>query len=231
MTVTDAEDCHLNGQFSCFVQFLLAGFAFSSLIYKFSREKPQRPLQIFRLDVMKMAIGGGTSHVLNLIFSTAWGSETANPCVWFFLGVVVDSTLGVLLCYLMLEIAEWYGSKQGVHVRGSYGDPIEIEKWGVQCFFWTLIVILAKMVTAMMMYLDADWWMALGNWMLSPWQHMPRIELVVAVLITPFLCNVFAFWVTDSFLKGLIDDQLKNHAFYAPLNYEENEEDKHRTPL
>ena len=49
---------------------------------KFSREKPQRPLQIFRLDVMKMAIGGGTSHVLNLIFSTAWGSETANPCVW-----------------------------------------------------------------------------------------------------------------------------------------------------
>jgi hypothetical protein len=30
----------------------------------------------------------------------------------------------------------------GVHVRGSYGDPIEMPKWGVQCFFWTLIVIL-----------------------------------------------------------------------------------------
>lgn len=49
----------------------------------------------------------------------------------------------------------------------------------------------------------------------SPWQKMPRVELVIAVLITPFLCNVFAFWVTDSFLKG----KLHNHETCVVCTY------------
>ena len=29
------------------------------------------------------------------------------------------------------------------------------------------------------------------------------MELVVAMLIAPFLFNVFSFWIIDSFLKGM----------------------------
>eukprot|EP00658_Telonema_sp_P-2_P008087 TRINITY_DN1302_c0_g1_i1.p1 TRINITY_DN1302_c0_g1~~TRINITY_DN1302_c0_g1_i1.p1 ORF type:complete len:245 (-),score=52.15 TRINITY_DN1302_c0_g1_i1:250-984(-) len=205
MSITIEGDCHLNSSFSCLIQFLLAIFAFSSLIYKYSVEEPQRPFRIFQLDAGKMAIGGGTSHILNLVFSMAWSDKSANPCVWFFLGVIVDSTVGIFLCYVLLEVAECYGAKRGIHVRGSYGDPISMQRWGVQCFFWAGIVILSKLLTTMMLYVDAGWWTKIGNSMLSPWEKMPRMELVVAVLITPFMCNVFAFWVMDSFLQGLVE--------------------------
>lgn len=221
MTITQVQDCHLNGTFSCVVQFFLAFFAFSSLIYKYSVEIPQRPFRTFQLDAGKMAIGGGTSHVLNLIFSQAWADDEVNPCVWFFIGVILDSTAGVFLCYLLLEVAEYQGSKRGIHVRGSYGDPISYERWGVQCFFWTLIVILAKVITTVIIYTDASWFMQVGNAMLSPWQKMPRVELVIAVLITPFLCNVFAFWVTDSFLKGLVEKTVG----YSKLAFDDGDEE------
>lgn len=39
--------CKLMDGFGIFIQLLLAAFAFSTLIYKRQREKPQRPLRIW----------------------------------------------------------------------------------------------------------------------------------------------------------------------------------------
>jgi len=194
--------CSLTDAFSTFVQFTLAVFAFSSLIYKYTTEKPQRPLQVWKLDTLKLALGGGMSHFLNLVFALTFEDKNTNPCVWYFLGCLMDSTAGVLLCYILLEVFERAGKTSGIHVRGSYGDPPCLQRWGVQVFFWIIIVIIAKMVVVVVMDVNETWWTRLGQYILSPVSFNPKVELVVAMLIAPFLCNVMAFWIYDSFLQG-----------------------------
>lgn len=198
-----AHACSLTDAFSGFVQFLLAVFAFSSLIYKYTTEKPQRPLKVWQLDTLKMALGGGTSHFLNVVFALAFEDKNTNPCVWFFLGVLMDSTVGVLFCYLLLELFERAGSASGVHVRGSYGDPPSLQRWGVQVFFWIVIVIISKLLVTTILYIDENWWTEAGQHILAPVSFSPKVELILAMLIAPFLCNVLAFWIIDSFLKGV----------------------------
>jgi len=185
------------------VQFLLAMLAFSSLIYKYTTERPQRPLKVWQLDTLKLAIGGGTSHFMNLVFALAFEDDNTNPCVWYFLGCLMDSTVGVLLCYLLMEAFERAGKASDIQVRGSYGDPPSLTRWGVQVFFWVLIVIMAKIIVTLMLYVDEAWWTHAGQCILAPVAFNAKVELVTAMLVAPFMCMVFSFWIIDSFLKGV----------------------------
>ena len=90
-----------------------------TLAYKRSREKPMRPWQIWyahskfaysevrnrqlvngrMFDVSKQVAGQMFVHGLNLFISDIAADHTSgNPCVLYFLNILIDTTLGEYLC-------------------------------------------------------------------------------------------------------------------------------------
>lgn len=63
------------------------------------------------LDVSKQFIGAGTVHFLNLGISYLAGRPANGPpsnlCVWYFLSLLIDTTLGIAILWFWLRILEW----------------------------------------------------------------------------------------------------------------------------
>jgi hypothetical protein len=99
--------CHLVDGFAIVVQVLMAILAFSSLLYKRHIEDPKRPILIWALDTSKQAIAASLVHISNIglsIVSSWLGHREGNPCVWYFLNLALDTTVGVYLLYLFIIV-------------------------------------------------------------------------------------------------------------------------------
>jgi hypothetical protein len=111
----------------------------ASLVVKRHLEKRKRPWRIWMWDVGKQMTGQAVIHGLNLLVSLdAWlvlisqisnvvaGAAESNPCSLYFLNVLLDTTIGVLVFYVFLKGLTWlltaFMGKEGF-VSGQYGNP------------------------------------------------------------------------------------------------------------
>lgn len=58
-------------------------------------------------------------------------------------------------------------------------------------------MVIVKLLTTLIIQMDA--WENVKDFVLSPFAN-PKIELIVVMLIIPFVVNILIFWVTDNFL-------------------------------
>ncbi|EIE91141.1 hypothetical protein RO3G_15852 [Rhizopus delemar RA 99-880] len=130
--------CKLMDTFGITVQLCLAATAFSSLIYKRQREKPQRPLRIWGFDVTKQLVGGIIVHSLNVLAA-------------IFFGVTPEEGLG------------WTGFQSGI-----YGEPPfkeQFKKWSKQLSVYIVSLILMKVIVVVLFHL-CPWISDIGDWVL-----------------------------------------------------------------
>merc|ERR1719386_60136 len=75
------------------------------LLFKFSRDKV-RTFKEFSLDSSKQIFGAGWIHVLNLAFAEKLeeNMDTGDQCEWYWVNIMVDTTLGVLVEYGLLHL-------------------------------------------------------------------------------------------------------------------------------
>ncbi|KAI5791960.1 vacuolar membrane protein-domain-containing protein [Geopyxis carbonaria] len=71
--------CDLLGGFALFVQGALGALALLVLIWKRSREHPQRPLLVWFMDVSKQVIGAVLVHIANLLLSLLSSGSFIEP--------------------------------------------------------------------------------------------------------------------------------------------------------
>ena len=102
------EDCSIVGVAGLLVQLSLAFLSFSVLIIKRQCEEPPRPWKIWALDTSKQVISQILAHFINLIISLAltYEDNTNDNCLWYFITNVLDNTIGVLICVLILRWLE-----------------------------------------------------------------------------------------------------------------------------
>ena len=148
-------ECSLFGWFGGIVQLSLGALCISSLIcnihaVKRYQETPRRPWAIFLLvspiqDISKQVFSALLAHSINLASSEMIG--TGNPCVWYFVNIMLDTTIGVLMSYLMLRTMEylirdffWFN-----FFCGKYYDEKEerfhMVSWSIQVITLSLIHI------------------------------------------------------------------------------------------
>ncbi|KAI8926283.1 vacuolar membrane protein-domain-containing protein [Entophlyctis helioformis] len=96
--------------FAIVVQVLLATIALGSLFIKRWRERPQRPLLVWAMDTSKQALAASMVHFVNVFVSSISGIDaegregrSTNPCVWYFLNLGLDTTIGVGILYVFLK--------------------------------------------------------------------------------------------------------------------------------
>ena len=159
MEVEESEErCELLGNFGVIVQIILGCLSFTVLIFKRVCEHPKRSWKIWALvlyivnqDVSKQAFSALLAHGLNLLLAIILSSQNANDeCVWYFINTIFDTTIGVIICYLILKLLE----KISLHCNvksfktGEYYDPktgiVDYSAWRFQFFAWGGIVIIVK---------------------------------------------------------------------------------------
>ncbi|KAI8639254.1 vacuolar membrane protein-domain-containing protein [Parasitella parasitica] len=205
----DEKSCQLLDGFGILIQFLLAFTALLTLIYKRSKETPQRPLQIWALDVSKQFFGAGMIHFINIAISYYASKPTSGPttnlCVWYFLNVGIDTTFGIVLLWvwftLLMNAFEKFNFNVGE--TGEYGPPPlsrMIWPWMRQMS----VFLLAQIVTKACLYeivINSPWLFWLGELCISWARQDPKIQVVFVMLIFPLIMNAMQFWLTDTILK------------------------------
>ncbi|RHZ68931.1 hypothetical protein Glove_292g51 [Diversispora epigaea] len=207
MVDNDDNNCVLLDKFAIFVQIVLAAIALSTLIYKRHRERPQRPLRIWLYDVSKQVIGACMMHSLNIIFSYFSGSTAnTNPCVWYFLNIFVDCTLGVFILYILLNIVQILLISVGIKgvKSGDYDQPPRVRWWLMQTIVFVLCLFIMKLIV-ILIFRVMPFLFNVGKWLMGWTLNDRKLQVVFVMLIFPLIMNIVQFWLVDQVIKKKLE--------------------------
>ncbi|KAI0751126.1 vacuolar membrane protein-domain-containing protein [Daedaleopsis nitida] len=201
----DRRSCRLLGPTALIVQGLMGVLVILSLVYKRHRETPKRPWRIWLFDVSKQIIGQMFVHGVNVLISDVVAHlSTANACVLYFLNILLDTTIGVGLIYLILQVAT-YVLTEKLHLKGFesgvYGTPPSINYWSRQAAVYVFALTTMKLlVVALFAALPAIF--DLGEWLLAFLGTSDAAQVIFTMGLFPILMNILQFWLIDSIVKG-----------------------------
>tara|TARA_B100001057_G_scaffold491436_1_gene581675 strand:+ start:198 stop:938 length:741 start_codon:yes stop_codon:yes gene_type:complete len=200
------DECQLlNNLLSYFIQLFLGIVAISSLIFKRHIENPKRPWTIWACDVSKQLVGGFCVHCTNILVSELLKGE-GDECAWYFINFFIDCTFGVCIVYLVHDgicyfaKKEWKDDTVLSHI-GTYGNPPQLKIWFIQISVYLFALLINKIIVASLLYVLKKQMIDFGNWLFEPLQSHPNTELVVVMILCPWLLTTFQFWVFDHLLK------------------------------
>ncbi|KRX41848.1 Vacuolar protein sorting-associated protein 11 -like protein [Trichinella murrelli] len=191
-----AED--LVDSYGLSIQLILATLAFASLIVKRLLEPKQtrRPWTIWFFDTSKQAVGSSVIHAMNIFLA---GVFRGDPCTWYFVSFLLDSTLGLLIIYTGVKLVTAAAScrKDWSTLRfGEYGDPPQCRPWLHQCLAFVILSVIEKFFVTLLLLMR--FWKSVREIALSPIRN-PKVEVTLVILVFPFLINTIMFWVVDNF--------------------------------
>ncbi|MBN3278729.1 STIMA regulator, partial [Polyodon spathula] len=185
-------------RFGVLIQGLLAIVAFSTLMLKRFREPKgeRRPWRIWLYDTSKQAIGALFIHFANVFLSNLTEED---PCSLYLMNFLLDATLGMLLIWAGVKAISCVVECKQVTLLtfGEYGDPPQAAAWIGQCALYMLIMVFEKTVISLVLLFPG--WTKLQEVLLDSIPN-PQLELVLVMLIVPFIVNAIMFWVVDSLL-------------------------------
>ena len=211
---TSESKCDMFGGFGFLIQAILGAAAFSILIVKRYVEKPRRPWKIWFYDVAKQIISALALHLFNLILSAVLSDDEndADACVWYFVTVVLDCTLGAFLSYVFMWLVDGIVSSSELELlkTGLYYEEymegnkkcykLKWKKYGTQLGVWLLVTIIVKLILLIMLKICKLFLVNLGGFFLSPFSNA-KLRLVMVMIIFPVILNALYFWVVDNILK------------------------------
>ncbi|XP_034984503.2 store-operated calcium entry regulator STIMATE-like [Zootoca vivipara] len=185
-------------RFGVLVQALLAVVAFSTLMLKRFKEPKgeRRPWRIWFYDTSKQAIGALFIHFANIFLSDLTEED---PCSLYLMNFILDATLGMLLIWFGIKMVSWVveGQKCMHLVFGEYGDPPQAVAWIGQCILYLLIMVFEKTTVGLVLLIPG--WTKLQEILLN-YIPDPQMELLLVMLVVPFIVNAVMFWVVDSLI-------------------------------
>ncbi|KAI9014513.1 vacuolar membrane protein-domain-containing protein [Phycomyces nitens] len=205
----DDEGCKLLDSFAIVVQFTLAATALLTLFIKRYRERPQRPVPVWALDISKQFVGAVVIHFLNLATSYLAGrpkdGQKTNLCVWYFLNVAIDTTLGVAILWAWLHIIQYGLERLNVKdIRSGYYGPPPLRRRLLPWIKQTTVFVIAESLMKLCVYGMFRAFPSLfdlGEWVLQWTRDNYRYQVVFVMLVFPLIMNAVQFWVVDTIVK------------------------------
>lgn len=206
--------CELLGPVSIVIQSCLGLIACSSLLLKRRYEHPKRPWKVWFYDVSKQLLGASGVHLLNLTMSLlksqsevlfALGrpndEDDAGECEWYFINLLLDTTIGTPILYLCLLIV--YSICEAFRIEGiesgNYGNPPKFVPYFKQLMIFILALLLMKAVIYVLLYFPI--FIMYADWVLSWSDGFPNLQVVLVVLVFPIMLNCFQYYIVDNFIK------------------------------
>ena len=213
------DKCELFGFVGYIVQGILAIAALLTLIIKRCQEKPKRPWKVWWFDVSKQVIAALVLHIVNLILSSWLTNEEdiSDECVWYFVTLFLDCTLGAFLSYILMWVVDGIAIvgnckyiKSGLYFEEYVKDGKRKFKLIKKMYFaqltvWLVITIINKLLLLAFVKIAKKFWENFGNFILTPFTNA-NVKLVVVMIIFPVILNALYFWVSDNILKFDLED-------------------------
>ncbi|XP_063717352.1 store-operated calcium entry regulator STIMATE-like [Symsagittifera roscoffensis] len=165
------------------------------------REPPdvRRNLKIWFYDTSKQAVGAALIHFINIFTSSYYSGD---PCTWYIISFLLDSTLGLLVIYVGLFISQVIARRSHLDqlLLGQYGHTTseQVRAWLSQFAVYLVVLCVEKLSIALFMI--PHFWHKIRDLLLLPFSDSPDLELIVTMLIIPFTVNALMFWLVDNFL-------------------------------
>ncbi|KFY17642.1 hypothetical protein V492_00493 [Pseudogymnoascus sp. VKM F-4246] len=223
-------ECELLGPFALLVQLALGGLALLALVFKRWRERPQRPVKVWAFDVSKQVVGSVLLHAANLVMSMLSsgrlsmkvedvieardesGSATGdpNPCSFYFLNLLIDTTLGipVLIFFLHLLTRLFLLTPLGEPPQsiesGHYGTPPRASWWAKQSLIYFLGLLGMKFIV-LLIFIFFPWISHVGDWALRWTEGNEKLQVFFVMLFFPVVMNATQYYIIDTFIKGKLE--------------------------
>ncbi|SCV05827.1 LANO_0H16050g1_1 [Lachancea nothofagi CBS 11611] len=237
MTIGDDQSCQLLGPVSLFIQSIMGLLAITGVLIKRRYEKPKRRWRVWWFDVGKQVLGSLIMHFLNVgisilkqgdrtFFEIGFEDATrddsgGDQCDWYFLNLLMDTTAGTLVLWLILRLLENGFTKLGVEniESGNYYAEVDPERateeaqqspvhrdplfsaFGKQLMVFVCGLSLAKIcVFLILTYFEvlAVWFAKLALGWSNPW---PNFQIFLVMFVFPVLLNCFQYFCVDSIIK------------------------------
>lgn len=195
--------CVLVDKLGWVLQLALGILAFLVLIYKRFQENPRRSWKIWSFDTSKQAIVSVEIHFINIALARVMmkHGHSNDSCGWYFTMVLLDTTIGLFTIFWLLRWSSWFVHRHRIKLlySGEYGTPPRWRPWFAQLLLYNTVMLIEKGLVSLLLLLHFI--QRVGGAILKPIGDVsPTFELVLALVITPFLINVMWFWIVDNFL-------------------------------
>ena len=156
----------------------------------------RRTWKIWFFDTTKQIIGCSIVHFINILHSEIF-SGTLDPCTSYLISFLLDTSIGLLLVYVMIKLVLLVANKLDIQSLnfGYYGEPTaKIKYWLHQTAAYVLIVLLQKVIIILILQSYRRDWDQVKDLILY---LMPNknVEVFVVILFIPFIVNI---WVRVS---------------------------------
>merc|ERR1711920_1038772 len=164
----------------------------SVLLLKWWTERPRRKFQVFALDSSKQVVGSGCIHIFSMVCAMAFTSldkAAADECAWYWVNIMLDTTLGVLICWALLRLTErTFGYSSGHYGKKSHSgidweSSPDFGKWAAQIGVWCGIVCAMKLAVVLLMWAFASFWEHAATFS-TQWIADRRARLFFVMVIT-----------------------------------------------
>lgn len=204
------------GKKGLILQGVLMVVCLTALTVKFKLDKSGRTCFQFMIDSSKQLVGAGWTHVLNLLMAIVLktlklgNAGAVDECSWYWIEIVMDTTVGVWIEYHLLNLLIHLAKKYEWRFREDITAPIPdmgngfCKTYMKQIFVWLLIVTGMKSVMVCLMLVEQKHMIFLSSIFLWPADHLegmiPSAKLVAVMIATPAIMNSVQFWLQDSIL-------------------------------
>lgn len=227
--------CELLGPVLLGIQVVMALLLMLTLVAKRQFEVPRRRWRVWWFDVLKQWSGLLLIHFANL-FGSIWLNQGVvawlvglplppppvdppsdlDPCDWYFLSTLFDTTVGVVLLYYTLRVMYvvlYAVLPARVHRLITLGEYYDEED--VQCrhprarFYFRQLVIYctAVVLTKGLLYVVLVWYPALLDWF-SNWclwwldRLLGTVRVFFVVCLFPVVMNAIDYYLIDTVIRG-----------------------------
>ncbi|ODV96515.1 hypothetical protein PACTADRAFT_49845 [Pachysolen tannophilus NRRL Y-2460] len=126
-----------------------------------------------------------------------------DPCNYYFLNILFDTTIGVPILWLMLLMIYSLASKaniQGIS-SGQYGVPPKISYYLKQLSLYFIGLIFMKLIIYMI--LEAfPFLVKIADWILSWSDQYENLQLVFVLMIFPLVMNSLQYYLIDNIIQS-----------------------------
>ncbi len=203
-----SDSCQFFDEFGIIIQGILGIICLSALILKRYMENPRRSWTVWFFDTLKQIFGQFTQHISNLLLAEKIGEKSGLECEWYLNNLMSDCTLGVIFCYLYLQLLlKLLEGTRFEYKTGDYGQDEHQNGWRLssvtcQILWWVGVVILSKFTTTGILMLFYRVVEQIGKFILNPVKGDPKLKLIFVMIIFPTVFNIMQFWFTDNFIKS-----------------------------
>jgi hypothetical protein len=174
----------------------------------------QRGWKVWGMDVTKQGTSGVAAHVAGIVNSYLLNDadDGGNACSWYFISFTFDTTLGVIIGYILLHLlqeaskkAEWSslqatGNYKRTSTTMSAAGQGCVEKdwcptgvdgmvWFKQMISWCLITLVARAFVGCVLFLNRSWLVHIARVVAEPFTCEPTVLLVLVMLGCPLCLN------------------------------------------